>query len=55
MSRLKSPIPLSNHIERAGLTTIEALESLRLVSIFHALYDSMVAAKSSAMLDVPSK
>lgn len=42
----------SNTMRRIGLTTIKALEPLRLVSIFHALYDSIVAAESSAILDL---
>lgn len=37
-------------MRRAGLTTVEALESLGLVSIFHALYDSMVAAESYTII-----
>ena len=39
-------------MRRVGLTTIEALDPLRLVSIFHAFQDSTMAAKSSVMLDL---
>lgn len=42
-------------IKKAGLTTIEALDPLRFVSILHALYDSMVAAKSCVMLGLQLK
>ena len=37
MNRLKGRMALLEHIEWVGLTTIEALDPLRLVSILHAL------------------
>ena len=40
---------------RARLTTIETLDPLGLVSIFYAIYDSMMAAESSDVLDLSCK
>ena len=42
-------------MRRIGLTTIEALDPLGLVPIFHALYDGTVAAESVVMLRMPFK
>ena len=43
----------SKNVEKIGLTAIEALDPLRLVAIFYALYDSVVAAKPSTVLVSP--
>ena len=40
-------------MRRVGLTAIKTLDPLCLVSIFYALYNSMVAAESSTMLELP--
>ena len=40
---------------RARLTTIETLDPLGLVSIFYAIYDSMMTAESSDVLDFSCK
>ena len=40
---------------KIGLTTIEALDPFRLITIFYALNDITVAAKSSVMLNPPFK
>lgn len=53
MNCLKRRLPSLKHIGGVGLTTIEALDSLRLVSILHALYDSMMAAKTCIILGLP--